>query len=210
MCGSECGADKFRVLPCKTHISVGNCPYRDRCVYLHDPRVASKEAKTSTRRKNKDDTGSDAFFWPTMSKPTGRQDYQRKPHVVQAYSVDSGSMGSMLVHSMWEHFVDSCRGCSSLNATQERSVHSGKKRLVIFQTLAQGEGARSRSFSSDDQSLFLPVAECCGRVPPPMPSPPSSPYRLQKLRSARSPISVTLFESKQHPPIMFYQDMPCM
>lgn len=29
-------SNKYRQLPCKTFITVGTCPYRDRCVYLHD------------------------------------------------------------------------------------------------------------------------------------------------------------------------------
>ncbi len=29
-------ANKYRQLPCRTFIAVGTCPYRDRCVYLHD------------------------------------------------------------------------------------------------------------------------------------------------------------------------------
>ena len=31
----------FRQLPCRTHISIGACPYRERCVFIHDPRIAS-------------------------------------------------------------------------------------------------------------------------------------------------------------------------
>lgn len=48
--------DKFRLLPCRTFISTGCCPYHDKCVFLHDPRVAvhlrvetkGKVYKTST------------------------------------------------------------------------------------------------------------------------------------------------------------------
>ena len=32
---------RHRQLPCRTYISTGFCPYKDRCVYLHDPRVQS-------------------------------------------------------------------------------------------------------------------------------------------------------------------------
>ena len=34
-------SSKHRQLPCRTYISTGFCPYKDRCVYLHDPRVQS-------------------------------------------------------------------------------------------------------------------------------------------------------------------------
>ncbi|RYG60504.1 zinc finger CCCH domain-containing protein [archaeon] len=36
------GPFKCRQLPCRTFISTGSCPYGDRCVFLHDPSVASK------------------------------------------------------------------------------------------------------------------------------------------------------------------------
>jgi len=36
---------KFRQLPCRTFISTGTCPYRDRCDFIHDPRVASAQNK---------------------------------------------------------------------------------------------------------------------------------------------------------------------
>lgn len=36
------GLSKCRQLPCRTFISTGSCPYGDRCVFLHDPCIASK------------------------------------------------------------------------------------------------------------------------------------------------------------------------
>lgn len=54
---------KFRQLPCRTFISCGFCPYRERCVFLHDPRLISKIAKTKTRKKNKEDVIQDSMFW---------------------------------------------------------------------------------------------------------------------------------------------------
>jgi hypothetical protein len=69
---SQCEEPKFRQLPCKTFVSVGSCPYRDRCVYLHDPRLVYKEAKTKTRKKNSEDSILDSFFWPVMSEKVSR------------------------------------------------------------------------------------------------------------------------------------------
>ena len=53
----------YRQLPCRTFISVGTCPYRERCVYLHDPRLMCRDAKTKSRRKNNEDLIQDSLFW---------------------------------------------------------------------------------------------------------------------------------------------------
>lgn len=34
---------KFRVFPCLTWVMTGACPYRDRCVFIHDPRVRGEQ-----------------------------------------------------------------------------------------------------------------------------------------------------------------------
>ena len=94
---------KFRQLPCRTFIAVGTCPFRDRCVYLHDPRLLCKEAKTKTRKKNRDDSVTDSLFWPAMDKHDVRKrldqaqgqgrhsqnqhQNQLQPHVIQPYHV---------------------------------------------------------------------------------------------------------------------------
>ena len=45
-------APKYRQLPCRTFISTGSCPYRERCVFIHDPRLTtSKKVKTKSKSK---------------------------------------------------------------------------------------------------------------------------------------------------------------
>eukprot|EP01038_Epipyxis_sp_PR26KG_P008127 gene8127-11005_t len=109
-------SSKFRQLPCRTFVSVGSCPYRERCVYLHDPRITNIEAKTKTRKKNKEDVIQDSFFWPIMSynQLCGRLDSQGQPHVVQEYHVPYYQNDIYMVHdrglySLWMHFVDQCQ-----------------------------------------------------------------------------------------------------
>ena len=88
-------SSKFRQLPCRTLISVGVCPYREKCknfdqsllniklgflnvffkfiysgVFLHDPRCVAINAKSITRlkNKNKDDCIADSLYWPAMPR----------------------------------------------------------------------------------------------------------------------------------------------
>mmetsp|Transcript_5422 Transcript_5422/g.11848 ORF Transcript_5422/g.11848 Transcript_5422/m.11848 type:complete len:438 (+) Transcript_5422:68-1381(+) len=64
------GETKFRQLPCRTFISCGACPYGDRCVFLHDPRLLCEGAQCTTRLKNRgnDEFVVDALYWPAMPR----------------------------------------------------------------------------------------------------------------------------------------------
>ena len=68
----------------RTFISTGSCPYNDRCVFLHDPRVLSNRVVMKARlRKSKEDLCQDSLFWPTMPRRevVGRLDCRnRKCH----------------------------------------------------------------------------------------------------------------------------------
>jgi hypothetical protein len=146
-------SNKFRQLPCRTFISVGTCPYRERCmclyqmqfifliiclgVYLHDPRCICREAKTKTRRKNKEDVVLDSMFWPVMPVPLISQklDSTRQPHVIQPFNVpmpinDEYCRHDQAVYSLWMHFVDFCV------ANNESSPIL--KNLANGQTISQG------------------------------------------------------------------------
>ncbi len=109
--------DKQRRLPCRTFVSTGACPYRDRwyinyaqncanviiymnishlyqckySVYLHDPRIGARNAKSKTRKKTKEDVAPagqhDLFFWPAMCYKDVRlkKDQFGRPAVMQKY-----------------------------------------------------------------------------------------------------------------------------
>lgn len=105
--------DKFRRLPCRTFISTGTCPYRERCVYLHDPRIATKSVKSKSRKKNKDDVATDAWFWPVMPDGELQVDHAYQPIVNQYYVVpvphfEQCSFHNRSVYSIWMHFVEYC------------------------------------------------------------------------------------------------------
>lgn len=43
---------KCRQLPCRTFVSAGCCPYGDRCVFLHDPAIMSKNSYAKIKVNN--------------------------------------------------------------------------------------------------------------------------------------------------------------
>jgi hypothetical protein len=75
----------------------------------------SREAKTKTRKKNKEDIIIDSLFWPVLpfAAVNQRLDSSRQPHVIQRYSVpppqqDQYHRHDAAVYSMWMHFVTFC------------------------------------------------------------------------------------------------------
>ena len=147
--------NKYRQLPCKTFVCVGTCPYRDRCVYLHDPRLIYKDAKTKTRKKNSEDSILDSFFWPTMPIHEVRKklDASRQPHVIQNYHVPGaeswnkpdGFIHDSAIYSMWMHFTEFCstsnhgsydKNSASFQANKPYNKYTNRKRLGIFVNLS--------------------------------------------------------------------------
>jgi len=136
---------------------VGTCPYRDRCVYLHDPRLIYRDAKTKTRKKNSEDSILDSFFWPTMPIQEVRKklDSSKQPHVIQNYVVpgpDAWNNPTECIHdqaiySMWMHFTEFCGNASSgvtdkssntFNSKVAKNQYSKRQRLALFVNLSNG------------------------------------------------------------------------
>lgn len=150
---------KCRQLPCRTFISTGSCPYGDRCVFLHDACIVAKPVYIKTKRKSKDDTATDNFFWPTMSLNSvmTKVDNKNMPHIAQPYFVPAPNSYSHIscnndraVFSMWEHFLDFCKADAMSIVTVPRNVpplnkyvlnnpYSGRKRLPVFAKLSQNK-----------------------------------------------------------------------
>ncbi|KAJ1423914.1 hypothetical protein B484DRAFT_432519 [Ochromonadaceae sp. CCMP2298] len=150
---------KCRQLPCRTFISTGSCPYGERCVFLHDPSVVSKPVYIRCKRKSKDDTVVDAFFWPTMpwSAVVREPENRNVPLITQPYIVPapnscsfSTSNNDQAVYSMWETFMDFCKSDILSVVTVPRAtppqvhdprtrnnVYTGKPRLPVLVRLSQ-------------------------------------------------------------------------
>ena len=74
-----------------------------------------RDAKTKTRRKNKEDIVLDSMFWPALpyDMVSRRLDTSGQPHVIQQYNVPSPQNDQFRQHdesifSLWMYFVDFC------------------------------------------------------------------------------------------------------
>jgi hypothetical protein len=59
--------EKYRQFPCRSFIMCGSCPYRFRCVFLHDPRAEGDIGDYIAARKTRDEINKDSFYWPDVS-----------------------------------------------------------------------------------------------------------------------------------------------
>lgn len=152
------GPNKCRQLPCRTFISTGSCPYSEKCVFLHSNEIVSKPIFIKIKRKSKDETGTDTFFWPTMPLGTvmSKLDARNQPDIAQSYIVPApgsysthSSINDSAVFSMWEYFLDFLatdslsvvtqpRAVPPLNPYQANNRFTGKSRLPVFRNLSQG------------------------------------------------------------------------
>jgi hypothetical protein len=155
------GPNKCRQLPCRTFICTGSCPYSERCVFLHPAEVIAKQVYVKIKRKSKEDTVADTFFWPTMPMSTvsAKLDSRNQPDIAQSYIIPApgsysahNSVNDAAVFSMWEHFLDFLATDSLSVVTQPRAVpplnpfqptnrFTGKTRLSAFRNLSQGKHA---------------------------------------------------------------------
>ena len=131
-------------------------------MYLHDHRCVYKDAKTKTRKKNKEDMMPDALFWPVMpyEMVASKLDVNQQPHVIQDYQVPYPQSNQYYKHdcalySMWMHFVDSCvannttadavsAGLKSYECYSAPDIpmnpHTYRMRLPIFMLLSKANG----------------------------------------------------------------------
>jgi len=153
-----------RKLPCRTFIAVGCCPYRDRCAYLHDPRIASHYSKSKSRKKGIEDSSpQDCFYWPAIErhdKPL--LDVTGRPVVIQQYNIpyqpNIRSNGQVSVFSLWSHFVDSLDprnenlSCEYDGSDILVNKFTLTSRLNVFYQLSQGKSIQQLPSSSSSAS----------------------------------------------------------
>ena len=148
-------SSKLCRLPCRVHISTGSCPFRDRCCFLHDPRVSQKNRLYSDRRysstkmKNTEDTTHDAFFWPPIPFSRNTRENCHEYVILPPDESAEVSYEDQCIYSMWNHFVDllpSVHLPSAYRSAEFSSLHdcdmvdnlfTGRSRLPVFIALSQ-------------------------------------------------------------------------
>lgn len=143
---------KYRQFPCRSFIMTGTCPYNDRCVFLHDPRVADPEAYTSPdiRKTREDLITKDTFYWPDMLPGSVRSNLDDRdlPSVDQCYIIPQGfrqrkaSQHNKGIFSMWNHYADFVTNKNKLAGDKEAKVPYNKflentRRLPMLVALAK-------------------------------------------------------------------------
>lgn len=149
--------DKYRRMTCLTHVHSGICPYGHRCVFLHDPRVASvhvglracPSSKTTPR-----DYSKDTFYWPDQRKedvgaklepgtnlPACTQEYK----IPDIFKSSTSSSHDQAIFSIWGSFIDVLQDVRHKSPTVdsqycEYNHHVPRKpRLPVFVSLSQGQ-----------------------------------------------------------------------
>lgn len=113
-------------LPCKTLISTGSCPYRDRCSFIHDLRCLSPVAKPTTRKKDFIFDGNDLFFWTP-----------NKSNQNNFYSIDEDFHYDVFrERCIWNTFIIMCVNCDNYCNESEYNEYTGAKRLSFFVDLS--------------------------------------------------------------------------
>ena len=164
-----------RLLPCRTHISTGSCPFKDRCTFLHDGRVVNFEVSSKTRRRCIEVASTpqekDIFYWPMMCCGTNKDKHGdsgeqslNNQYQTRIPSKDYMTFADFTVYSMWNSFVSFTQNLndenqsllSELDAPKDENpeesllnIASNMHRLPAFIELA------SRQLTFGSQSVVL-------------------------------------------------------
>jgi hypothetical protein len=151
---------KISRLPCRVHVSTGDCPFRGRCSFLHDSRISShsSEKRHSTRRRNVDETITDSFYWPPMPSIQSMRGNNCPYIVFITHPVNREEFPREVeyVFSMWNHFVDYLT-CKTSDPRSPQNEYMHRPRLSVFINLAQGKSLENGNTDSQYQDEDFPL-----------------------------------------------------
>lgn len=102
--------EQIYALPCFSHVSTGKCPYRERCLFLHDNTISTHDSNLKNlRRLRKSDFFSkkihkpDSFFWyPSYMNIDNNRSY--------VPSCDSNVIDNIQSYQIWKRFINDVQG----------------------------------------------------------------------------------------------------
>ena len=148
------------ILPCKTFVSIGDCPFRNRCMYIHDMRIQCPQPlKTSRAKTRKNDPDTDLFYWPSMEGDS-------TSYVVPS---DDPSM-----FSIWSHFVDFCQDCKQ---QYHHSHHGSHHKQQHHQHRKLSNSAADAELNQFTHQKRLPVFVKLAQTPSSPALPPQHPHQ---------------------------------
>ena len=129
-------------LPCKTYIACGDCPYRDRCTFLHDSSLCCKISSSKPRKSDKIEDKNDSFYWRPMTsnqlqKSNNVYDLNNQQNIIGFKKVDccsnyypsqSNSMNyqELATSSMWSNLTHFCKENEDSRDASKRRTNRSK------------------------------------------------------------------------------------
>jgi hypothetical protein len=143
-----------RELPCKTWIITGNCPYNNKCIYLHSDSIKSNlPIKLHSKHKNRENNITDTLFWPKMNNISNS--------INTMYNVpypENENMHDIALYSMWNHYVDFCK---FTNMEQKMKDFSKKNKYSTFRPLlfSNPYDKKNKHTSRNRLNIFCELSE---------------------------------------------------
>lgn len=145
---------KKKVLPCKKWITTGQCPYEDRCDYLHPESIKkqifndTENEKILKKKVKKCDLTydhEDKFFWPPL---TGKENLENKNCYQVCNELKFKDVKSLWIH--FEKFLSRIKVTRDLRDNEKFIANEwkknkrtenllGRRRLDVFVRLGNGE-----------------------------------------------------------------------
>ena len=144
----------LKVLPCKKWITTGQCPYGDRCDYLH-PESIKKEIFFDTEKKNsfskikKCDLyydQEDKFFWPPL---TNKENYKNENYYTVSHDQKFKDVRSLWIH--FERFLKKVKILKNIKDNTKSFLEIDCKLNTIFELAKENEINKRLLFAIDNE-----------------------------------------------------------
>ena len=89
-------------LPCFNHIATGDCGFKNRCKFIHDPRLSCKGSKSYRIKISNKEPNFDSFYWVPLK--CERDEINNLKHYNPKVNCD---IRTLRTEKIWENFIES-------------------------------------------------------------------------------------------------------